>query len=195
MKLRLVAAVVVLALSSIAAHAQAAVYFTAPIYNHISNSVADTGPFAFLGNGKTANSFWGVGFGGYYEVPVNAKINAGIDIHDSIVRGNNASLNTFMVGVRVSGKPFTRRPIKPYVEVGVGAGTSRPPTGSLKVTKPQYGVFAGAEYPLSKHVDWRVIEIGWNSVTTVSNETVGGTASIPSATIISASSGLVFRFK
>lgn len=194
MKLRLVAAVVVLALSSIAAHAQAAVYFTAPIYDHISNSKADTGPFAFLGSGKTAANFWGVGFGGYYEVPVSGKLSAGVDLHDNIVHGNNAGLNTFMFGVRVSGKPFAR-PIKPYVEVGVGAGTSRAPTGSLKVTKAQFGAMVGADYPIGKHVDWRVLEIGWNSLTTVSSETIGGTASIPSSTIISASSGLVFRFK
>ncbi len=193
MKLRLLAAVAVLVFASAAAHAQAALYFT-PMYSHISNSKADTGPYAFLGQGSTAQSFWGVGFGGYYDVPHTGPLGAGIDIRDTIVRGHNASLNNFMFGVRVSGKPFAR-PIKPYAEVGIGAGTSRAPHGSVKITKPMFNFFAGADYSFAKHVDWRVIEIGYGSLSTVSSETVGGTSSVPSARVISASTGIVFRFK
>ena len=193
MKLRFLVVAFVSTLTSIAAHAQGAIYFSAPVYNHIGNSVADTGPFAFLGSGSTSQSFYGVGFGGYYQVPVTGKLNAGIDIRDTVVHGNNAGLNSFLVGARVSGKPFAR-PIKPYAEVAVGVGTSRAPQGAVKVTKVEYGIYGGADYVLAKHIDWRVLEIGFGSLNTVSSETVGGTSTIPASKIISASTGLVFRF-
>lgn len=193
MKLRLLAAVVVLAFTSIAAHAQAALYFT-PIYSHIGNSKGDSSPYAFLGTNSTSQSFWGVGFGGYYEFAHSAKLNAGIDLRDTIVRGNNAALNSFQFGVRVSGKLDRHPLIKPYAQLKIGAGTSRAPSSAVKITKPVYGVLAGADYTLAKHVDWRVLEIGYGSLQTVSCETVGGTCSMPSATVISASTGLVFRF-
>ena len=56
MKLRYYATVVVLALTTVAAHAQVGVYFN-PIAIRVSNSVADTGPFAFLGENTKSRVF------------------------------------------------------------------------------------------------------------------------------------------
>ena len=49
---------------------------------------------------------------------------------------------------------------------------------------------------LQKHVDFRVLEIGYGSLTTVSSADVGGggTLNIPAANQLSFSSGFVFRF-
>jgi hypothetical protein len=193
MKLRLFAAVVCLALSTAAAHAQVGLYFN-PVYNHISNSVADTGPFAFLGNNSKSNSFYGVDFGGYYDFVHSGKLAVGVDLRDSILHGNSAAINSFLFGVRVSASPFVR-PFKPYAEFQVGVGTTRPPTNVRKTTREQFGALAGVDYTIAKHVDWRIAEIGYSSLTTVSSETIGGTSSIPASHIISASTGLVFRFR
>jgi hypothetical protein len=59
-----------------------------------------------------------------------------------------------------------------------------------------YGIFAGVDYPLGHHVDFRIFEVGYGSLATVSSATVGagGNVAIPSSTLIHFSSGLVFRF-
>jgi hypothetical protein len=199
MKLRYVAVVVCLATTLIqtlkpaVAHAQAGIYL-APIAIRGSNSTADTGTFAFLGSGETSQMFYGVNLGGYYNLYRQERTEAGIDVRDTIVHGNNASLNSFLVGARIATSPFAR-PIKPYVQVSVGAGTSKPPTSAVHVTKVQFGAFVGADYTLNRHIDFRVIEVGYNSLQTVSSSTIGSTsATIPSTSLLSFSSGIVFRF-
>lgn len=193
MKLRLLATVVVLTLTTVAAQAQNFGIYVAPIAAHISNSVADTGPFAFLGPNSKSQMFYGVDLGGYYNFFHQGKLDVGLDVRDSIIHGNSAALNSFLVGARVTDAPF-KRPIKPFIQLSVGAGTSRPPSNPLKITKLQYGVFAGADYTLNRHFDWRVAEIGYGSLTTVSNATVGGTATVPASTILTVSTGIVVRF-
>jgi hypothetical protein len=99
------------------------------------------------------------------------------------------------VGARVSAKPFTR-PIKPYAQFSFGLGTTKAPSSTVHVSKFDYVLYGGIDYTLQKHIDFRVVEIGYGSVTTVSTATVGGggTQYIPASTQISFSSGLVFRF-
>jgi hypothetical protein len=194
MKLRFLAVVAVVAAftCTITAHAQVGLYLN-PVATRISNSVGDTGPYAFLGQNSKSQMFYGVDFGGYYDFFHGTKLNAGFDMRDSIVHGNNAMLNSFLVGVRVSGKPFDR-PFKPYLQGSVGAGSSRAPTGGAKTTRAQYGLFAGVDYPIAKHVDFRILEVGYSSLTTVSSETIGGTSTIPASNLLNFSTGLVFRF-
>jgi hypothetical protein len=183
----------ILTLKPAVARAQAGIYI-APIAIRGSNSTADTGTFAFLGSRQTSQMFYGVNIGGYYNLYHEGKTEAGIDVRDTIVHGNNASLNSFLVGVRIATSPFAR-PLKPYVQVSVGAGTSKPPTSAVHVTKVQYGAFVGADYTLNRHIDFRVIEIGYNSLQTVSSSTIGSTsATIPSTSLLSFSSGIVLRF-
>src|ERR1700692_2767410 len=101
MKFRLLATVVCIAMTTGVACAQAGIY-VAPTAIHAGNSTADTGPFAFLGNNSTSQMFYGVNIGGYYNFYRQGKTEAGIDVRDSITHGNNASLNSFLVGARIS---------------------------------------------------------------------------------------------
>jgi hypothetical protein len=163
-----------------------------PIAIRIHNSQADSGTFAFLGDNVTSRTFWGANIGGYVNFIHAPKFDAGIDIRDSIVTGNNANLNSFLVGARVVAKPIANS-FKPYLQLSVGAGSSKPPTSPIHLTRLQYGVYGGIDYTLAKHVDFRMFELGYGSVLTVNSGNFGGTLSFPSSGLFSISSGLVFR--
>jgi Outer membrane protein beta-barrel domain len=192
MKLRLLATVVALALTTVAARAQVGLYVN-PVGIRVSNSTADFGPFAFLGSGKTSQMFYGANIGGYWDFYHSGNVEAGVDIRDSITHGNSASLNSFNLGARIAAAPFTF-PLKVYVQPYVGAGKTRAPTTSVTVTRANYGINVGADYKVHPHIDIRVFEIGYSSLQTASSETIGGSSSnIPSARLLSLSVGLVFR--
>jgi hypothetical protein len=194
MKLRSIAAVAVLAFATVAAHAQTGLYFN-PVAIRVSNPTVDAAPFAFLGLNSTSQVFYGYDFGGYYDFFHSGPLSAGFDVRESDLHANNAMLRSFLVGARVSANPFTR-PIKPYAQFSFGLGTTKPPASVVRISKFDYVLYGGVDYTLKAHVDWRVAEIGYGSLTTVSTGTVGGggTQSIPASTQISFSSGLVFRF-
>jgi hypothetical protein len=192
MNFRYLALAVGLALTTLAAHAQVGLYIN-PVAIRVSNSQADTGPFAFLGENSKSNIFYGVNIGGYYNFYHQGKTEVGIDIRDSFTNGNSATLNSFLVGVRVATEPF-KRPLKPYLQASVGVGTTRPPTSSVRSNRAQFGIFGGVDYTLNRHVDFRVVEIGFNSLTTASSSTIGGVGNIPASKLLSFSTGLVFRF-
>jgi hypothetical protein len=198
MKLRYLATVVVLALTTVAAHAQTqgnvGLYLN-PIAIRASNSVADSGPFAFLGQNATSNVFYGYTLGGYYDFFHSGKLAAGPDIRFSDLHANNAMLKSILIGVRVSGQPFSR-PFKPYVEATFGNGRTKAPDSTVRVSKLTYAVFGGVDYSFSRHVDFRIFEVGYGSLTTVSTATVGqgGPLATNPAKLLNFSSGLVFRF-
>jgi hypothetical protein len=173
-------------------HAQTGLYLN-PLAMRISNSTADHGTFAFLGQNSTSQMFWGPQFGAYYDFKTPYAFKAGLDMRDSIMHGSGAFLNNFLVGLRISGKPF-KRPFKPYLEPMVGVGTSRAPFTAIRVSKGEYGVYAGIDYETHHHVDFRLVEVGYSSLITASSETIGGSDIIPSADIFSVSTGLIFRF-
>jgi hypothetical protein len=107
MKLRYFATVVVLALTTVVAHAQIqnqiGIYIN-PIATRVSNSTLDTSTFAFLGTTSTARTFWGVDLGAYDDFYHAANgITAGIDVRWDDLHANNAALKDFLIGVRVSG--------------------------------------------------------------------------------------------
>ena len=194
MKLRSIAAVAVLALTVLAARAQVGLYLN-PVAIRVGNSSADAGSYAFLGQNSTSQVFYGYDFGGYYDFFHAGPIAAGIDVRESDLHANNAMLRSFLVGARVSAKPFTR-PIKPYAQISVGVSTTKAPASTVHVSKFDYAVYGGVDYTLQKHIDFRVLEIGYGSLPTVSSADVGGggTLNIPAANQLSFSSGLVFRF-
>jgi hypothetical protein len=194
MKLRFLASALALALTTIAAHAQIGVYVN-PVVSRISNSVADTGPFAFLGSGQTSQIFGGVDFGGYYDFAHYSKADVGVDMRDAIEHGNNASLNSFLVGLRLDAKPMAFHGLKPYAQFSVGAGRTKAPKSTATIERLQYGIFVGADKAIAKHVDWRILEVSYGSVDTISSQTFGGPVSVPAARILTFSTGLVFRFK
>jgi opacity protein-like surface antigen len=195
MKLRsLVLALLIAAGASVAAHAQGALYIT-PIAVRVSNSTVDNSTYSFLGPNTKSRMFYGVQFGGFYDLPHEYQpksIEIGLDVRDAVLHGNNALLNSFLVGPRLAFSPFAH-PFHPYVEPFVGDGSTRAPETSIKINKVQYGVFAGVDYDFSKHVSWRVVEVGYSSLATASATTIGITASIPSATLLNFSSGLTFH--
>jgi hypothetical protein len=163
-----------------------------PVGVHITNSQADTGTFAFLGDNQTARWFIGANIGGYVNFYHAPRFDAGIDLRDTIVSSNNAKLNSFMIGARVVAKPIAES-FKPYLQVSVGVGSSKPPTSPIHLNRLQYGVFGGLDYTLAKHVDFRAFELGYGGVTTINSGDFGGTTTFPSSRLFSVSAGLVFR--
>jgi len=195
MKLRYLATVVVLAMTTVAAHAQTGVglYFN-PVATLVTNSVPDSGPYAFLGQNSTSAVFYGYNIGGYYDFYHAGKIATAFDMRYSDLHSNNALLRDFLVGVRVSGQPFSH-PLKPYIQASIGVGTTKAPQATVHVSKLDYGIFAGADYAIARHVDFRIVEIGYGSLATASTSTIAASGpSIPASRLINFSSGLVFRF-
>jgi hypothetical protein len=193
MKLRsLVLALAFAAATSVAARAQGALYVD-PVAVRASISKADPSLYSFLGPGTTSRMFYGVDFGGFYDIPMQQKkFEVGVDLRDTVLHGNNALLNSFVLGPRIAFSPFTH-PFHPYVEPFVGIGETRAPNTAIKVSKVQYGVFGGIDDEFSRRVTWRVVEVGYSSLTTVSGGTVGASESIPAAKLLSITSGLTFR--
>jgi hypothetical protein len=163
-----------------------------PVGIHITNSQADTGPFAFLGANATARTFYGANIGGYINFYHAPRFDAGVDIRDSIVASNNAHLNSFLVGARVIAKPIAES-FKPYLQVSIGVGSSKPPTSPIHLNRLQYGIFGGLDYTLAKHVDFRAFELGYGAVTTINSGDFGGPVTLPSSRLFNVSTGLVFR--
>lgn len=192
MKLRWFLAGLGLALLPLGARAQVGIYFN-PIVTHVWNSQADSGPFAFLGQGSTSQTFGGFSTGAYIDLGHAPKYAFGLDMRDELEHGNNALLNSFLVGARISAKA-PKSVFKPYLQLSGGAGTTHSPVSPARVTKALYKIYAGVDYGLGRHVDFRVVEVGYGSLTTVSNSQFGGTTSIPAARLLSFSTGLVFRF-
>jgi hypothetical protein len=194
MKLRLLATVVALALTTVAAHAQLGLYVN-PVGIRVSNSTPDSGPFAFLGPGKTSQMFYGANIGGYYDFYHQGNLEAGVDVRDTIAHGNSAALNSFQVAPRIAYSPFTF-PLKLYAQPFIGAGRTRAATTNVSVLKPNYGINGGADYKVNTHIDIRAIEIGYSRLQTASSYTIGGSStSYPSSRLLSISAGLVFHFR
>src|ERR1700678_3281841 len=195
MKLRYLATVVFLTLTTVAAHAQVGLYIN-PIATNVSNSVKDPSNFAFLGTNDTSRTFWGVNLGGYDDLfHATNGITAGIDLRWDDLHANNATLKDFFFGVRISGKPF-KRPFKPYFQASIGEGATKAPTSSISIKKVDYRFYGGVDYPIQRHIDFRIVEVGYGQLGTISSATVGGGGdiAIPSSNLLSVSSGLVFRF-
>lgn len=196
MKLRYVVPALALGLITLfpgaKAHAQAGLYLN-PVVSHVGISTPDYGPFSFLGDGETSRWFGGVDYGGYWDFYHQPKFNLGLDVRDTIQHGNNASLNTFSVAPRISAKPM-KGSIQPYAELELGAGRSRAEHSAVSTTKFQIEILAGVDYPIARHVDFRVVEIGYGNVQTMSSTIERANTSIPNANLFSISSGLVFTF-
>jgi hypothetical protein len=195
MKLRYLATVVFLAMTTVASHAQVGLYLN-PAATYVSNSVPDPSSFSFLGPGSTSRLFWGASFGGYYDFfHAGNGIGAGIDLRQSILHANNAALKEFMFGVRISDKPF-KAPFKPYVQVSLGAGYTKSPSSQISIRKVDYRVYGGLDYTIQRHVDFRIAEVGYGTMDTINSYTVGtgGNIVIPASRLVSFGSGLVFRF-
>ncbi len=193
MKLRYLVPTFALAVTTtIAAHAQSVGIYVNPYISRLSNSVADTGSFAFLGNNSKSAVFGGIDLGGYYMFEHFSSFDVGVDIRDAIQHGNTAGLNSFLVGPRVAFKPV-KYTLKPYVQLSVGAGRSHSAENPAHITRLEYAITGGIDKSLGKYVDWRVAEVGYGSVQTISSDNFGGTTTIPSAKALNFSAGFVFK--
>ncbi|MDE1162836.1 MAG: outer membrane beta-barrel protein [Acidobacteriaceae bacterium] len=196
MKLRHLFPALALAVASLfassTAQAQVGIYLN-PVVTHVGISTPDTGTYAFLGDNTTSRWFGGVDIGGYYDFFHAEKFDAGIDIRDTIQHANNASLNQFTIAARVAAKPV-RYGFRPYGQLAVGSGSTKAPHSNIKATRLAWAITGGADYPIAKHVDFRVIELSYGTVTTISSETERINANISAAKLVTLSSGLVFRF-
>jgi hypothetical protein len=193
MRLRYVLPAVALVMAAAGAEAQIGVYLN-PVVTRISNSTPDTGSFSFLGDGVTSRTFGGVDFGGYYDVTHGPGAKLGVDVRDTVVHAANASLNTFAISGRIEAAPLTHG-IRPYAQVSVGAARSKPEQSLVHTTRAAFGGFVGLDVPLGTHVDFRLVELGYGSVTTSNSYIYGGPQPIGASAQISVSSGLVFRFR
>ncbi|SFS10302.1 hypothetical protein SAMN05421771_1774 [Granulicella pectinivorans] len=194
MKLRLpVVFCLALALFTVGAHAQIGLYLN-PQAIRISNSKADSGPFAFLRDGVTSRMFYGVNFGGYYGFYHPAAADVAVELRDTIVHGSDASLNNFSLGLRVAPRR-TLAVFKPYASVAVGAASSKPPTSSVHRTKATVNGYVGVDYPATKFLDIRVVEVGYGTASLINSGNFNGPAAFPNSRLLSFSSGLVFRIK
>lgn len=191
MKLRWLLAALGLALMPLGARAQVGLYFN-PLVTRVSNSQADTGPFAFLGQGNTSGTFGGLSMGGYLDLGHAPKYALGLDVRDELEHGNSALLNSFLVGVRAEAKA-PKAVLKPYLQLSGGVGTTHSPLSPARSSKAMYKIYGGLDYGLAKHVDWRVVEIGYGSLTTVNSTQFGTTETYPQSRLLSFSAGLVFR--
>ena len=175
MKLRSIAAVAV-SLYGLAARPRSASFN--PVAIRVSNPTADAGPFAFLGQNSTSQVFYGYASGGYYDFlrrPGLCRIRrarvrlARQQCHAEELPGGRARLR----------KPF-RRPFKPYARFSFGVSTTKAPASTIHVSKFDYALYGGVDYHPQKHIDFRVLEIGYGSVTTVSTADVGGGGTLTS---------------
>jgi hypothetical protein len=164
-----------------------------PIAMRIGNSVADHGTYAFLGQYSKSQIFYGVNMGVYYDLKIPYPFKVGLELRDSYLHGSGAVLNNFLVGVRLVSRPLDDH-FKVYIEPFLGDGKSGAPFTVFRIGKIEYGAFAGVDYQTHKHIDFRLLEVGYASLDTISSETVGGTGAVPSSNILSFTSGLVFRF-
>jgi len=193
MKLRLLALSLALALPTVAAHAQVGLYFN-PDFTRISNSTADTGPFAFLGPGVTSRMFYGVDFGGYYTALKGQSFDVSVDVRDALQHGNSAAINSFMVGPRLNYKAPGGR-FKPYIQASVGAAHTRPGTNIAHITRFEYDIYGGVDYKLAKHVDLRAIEVSYGAADTINSGTYYSNIDYHASKLLGFSTGFVFRFR
>ncbi len=158
------------------ARAQGGAYFN-PIVTIVHNSTTDTGPFAFLGENQKQQVFGGMMFGGYYDFYQTPGFKLGLDLRDEIEHGNDAGLNTFLFSPRFTYLPKNSK-LKPYVQIGIGAGRTHSPKNPIHITRLESVFLVGVDRPISRHVDWRVFEVGAGTVQTASSSSLAGNSPI-----------------
>ena len=199
MKLRSLApaAAFLLATAAVTASAQSTgnfgLYFN-PLATRISSAQADPSSFSFLGPNSTSRMFWGFQMGGYYDFIHSGPLAAGVTMRFSDEHANNAGIRNFQVGARVAGSVGNR--LRPYGEVTIGDGSTKPEAGTVRVSKAAYNIYGGVDYSLARHIDLRAVEVGYGSLTTVSGATVGqgNGSTVSSSKLLNFSSGFVIRF-
>src|SRR6185437_5088051 len=97
---------------------------------------------------------------GYYNITHGPGMKFGVDVRDTTVHSNNASLNVFSLGGRLEGTPLAGG-IRPYAQIAAGLATSKAQQTQVHTNRGMFGIFAGIDYPLNRHVDFRIVELGY----------------------------------
>ena len=84
--------------------------------------------------------------------------------------------------------------IRPYAQIAAGAANSKAQLSQIHTTRGMFGIFGGIDYPLNRHIDFRIVELGYGGVTVQNSYIYGGPIPIGSSRMVEVSSGLVFRF-
>jgi hypothetical protein len=177
-----------------AANGQAvSVYATAsPAYlNHLYTISSGTSPQYYLSGQWLVGANAGVTF----TVSQTDKMSVGFDFRGGPEIGT-PGIGTALAGVKLGFKPGIFH-LKPYGQLSVGFLEQKHQTGSGAYTtidaQSYFGVelFGGVDYPLARHVDIRVVEVGIGANHVVVNN---GNNTKPSPEIFSLNSGLVFHF-
>lgn len=126
--------------SSLASHAQTA------LYAQVTGQSNDLG--------SSNGYFWGSTFGVYQDRHSVALLHLGLDARGVIVKNGSTTLGSGLAGVRASVVPHVL-PFKVYAEALGGV--------SVASTKNfQYQINGGVEYTVLPHLDWRAIEVAYN---------------------------------
>jgi len=179
MKLRLSVLLVFLAMAAASSSAQLGIYGNFDATHLSSKTSLDT------------MWLYGPNFGAYYNFIHAGPIAAGLDVRGNFLFGNHLKYRSGLVGVRVAVNPPVL-PIKPYAQFSVGGGAVKPdssgPIQTHYTTKFQYGVFGGADITVLPHVDFRLIEVGYSTMTGI-----GGGSAVPATSLVTVGSGIVLR--
>jgi hypothetical protein len=180
MKFRFTVLAFVLAMMTVAAHAQVGLYFN-PVVSRVSNSTPDYGP------DLRRRGLWRE-----LHLQPQPNFDFGVDVRDAIQHGDSALLNSFLVGAYIQAHPLAYG-LKPYGQLSFGAGKTEAKLNPAHIEKFEFMVYGGVDKPLNKHVDFRVVEIGYGTVSTISSAVYHGSTPIPSANLLSFSTGFVFH--
>jgi len=205
MKLRSIALVFSFALFSVHAHAQAGVYVLMQAQQFTQDGV-DVPPFP---NSADVDKPWlyGPAYGAYVTItklPYLGALKTGPVLIGLDARGETLRLSEYgsqfdkedgLFSVRVSSKK-TMFKTTPYIQGGFGIGHTRVPFRGHYTNNFDYQFSVGADYKLTSHIDWRVVEASagflGNYSTGYYPAAVGPNQSNYSVTL---GTGLVFRTK
>jgi hypothetical protein len=181
MNLRRLTLLLAIVLTTAAANAQVGIYGKFDAIRHTDSLTASPSTW-----------FYGPGAGIYYDALHLGTLSLGADLRGDLLFGQDQHYRSALIGLRLAAKPPIL-PIRPYIQGSVGIGATKA-TGQSNLpihftSKFQYQIAGGVDFTLLPHVDWRVAEVGYTRLTGISS----GTAA-PISSLLSVSTGLVFRF-
>jgi hypothetical protein len=182
MKLRALALLLGVVVSSTSAIAQVGIYGKFDV-TRLSTGAGDVS--------ETPGWYDGADAGVYYDFIHLGPIGLGADLRGNLLTGNQQKFRSALFGLRLVIKPPIL-PIRPYIQgsAGVGGGThgGLANAGSIYSNKFEYQVLGGLDYAFFSHLDWRVAEVGYGRITGISSG-----ASASPVNLFTVGTGIVLR--